>query len=185
LSDLFRNVCRDIEHGFTRPHLEKEPLAKVEMPDPSTTMPARRNTIRLSDQRRNRVSELEDKIRTRVNLRRILIKPMFQDMDRAHRGFITRNQFARAMCSLGFELSEMDIGLLAGVYCNFGNHLDFNYLDFCKAVDPPNDEVETAMQQSSAPFQDWHPAQYFDSHGKVIPMGGPGGQNPFGVTAFG
>merc|ERR1712151_219330 len=181
----YADFCRDVEIGFTRPGLEREPLTKIEMPDPSSTMAARRNTIRLTSDRRAMVGALEDKIRTRVLLRRVLIKPMFQDMDRAHRGFITRNQFARAMCSLGFELSEIDIGLLAGVYCNFGNHLDFNYLDFCKSVDPPNDEVETAMQQSSAPFQDWKPAEYFDSHGKVIPMGGPGAHNPFGVTAFG
>lgn len=68
---------------------------------------------------------------------------------------------------MGFTLTEIDIGLLAGVYCNFGNHLDFNYVDFCKSVDPPDDEVEVAMQQANAPFQDYRPAQYFTTLGKV------------------
>merc|ERR1712048_912367 len=69
----YADFCSDIETGFTRPGLEKEPLARVEMPDPSSTAPARRNTIRLSTQRRAQISELEEKIRTRVNLRRVLI----------------------------------------------------------------------------------------------------------------
>jgi Ca2+-binding EF-hand superfamily protein len=166
----YADFCKDVDRGFTTPNLEQEPLTVISMPDPTTTMPARRNTIKLGEERRAKVALLEDKIRTRVNLRRVLIKPMFQDMDRANRGFITRNQFARAMCSLGFDLSEIDIGLLSGVYCNFGNHLDFNYLDFCKSVDPPNDDVETAMLQANAPFQDYEPSPYFDGRGRVIPM---------------
>lgn len=167
----YADFCADVDRGFTTPGLEKDPLAVISMPDPSTTEPARRNTIRLGSSRRSQVRELEEKIRTRVRLRRVLIKPMFQDMDRSNRGFITRNQFARAMCSLGFELSEIDIGLLAGTYCNFGNHLDFNYVDFCKSVDPADGDVEVAMQQMSSPFQDYSPSRYFDAHGKVQSLG--------------
>eukprot|EP00927_Polykrikos_kofoidii_P012517 TRINITY_DN1539_c0_g1_i4.p1 TRINITY_DN1539_c0_g1~~TRINITY_DN1539_c0_g1_i4.p1 ORF type:complete len:339 (+),score=61.53 TRINITY_DN1539_c0_g1_i4:123-1019(+) len=167
----YADFCAEVDSGFTRPGLEKDPLAMIPMPDPSTTEPARRSTIRLGSNRRSMVNELEEKIRTRVKQRRVLIKPMFQDMDRAKRGFITRNQFARVMCSLGFDLSEIDIGLLCGVYTNFGNHLDFNYVDFCKTVDPPDDEVGVAMQQLSSPFQDFTPSRYFNAHGRVQSMG--------------
>jgi Ca2+-binding EF-hand superfamily protein len=163
----FADFCADVDSGFGRPGLEKEPLANVAMPDASTTAPARRNTIKLHPGRRDQASLVEERIRTRVRLRRILIKPMFVDMDKAKRGFITRNQFARAMGSLGFDITEIDVGLLSGVYCNYGNHLDFNYVDFCKSVDPPDDEVEVAMQQANAPFQDYRPSQYFTTLGKV------------------
>merc|ERR1712232_613141 len=115
---------------------------------------------------------VEDKIRTRVHLRRVLIKPMFQDMDKAHRGFITRNQFSRAMTSLGFELTEIEIGILSTVYCNLGNHLDFNYVDFVKSVDPPDAEQEMAAMQMSGPFVDFSPKKYFDTCGRVQPAMG-------------
>mmetsp|Transcript_102192 Transcript_102192/g.288684 ORF Transcript_102192/g.288684 Transcript_102192/m.288684 type:complete len:492 (-) Transcript_102192:73-1548(-) len=166
----YAEFCRDVDRGFTQPNLEREPLTTVPMPDPTTTAPARRNTMRLTPQRRVKITELEERIATRVRKRRILMKPMFQDMDRAHRGFVTRNQFARAMCALGFELNEIEVGLLAGVYCNFGNHLDFNYIDFCQAVDPCDDDVESAEQQQSAPAHVHVNSEYFDARGRVIPM---------------
>eukprot|EP00928_Gymnodinium_smaydae_P094572 TRINITY_DN7962_c0_g1_i1.p1 TRINITY_DN7962_c0_g1~~TRINITY_DN7962_c0_g1_i1.p1 ORF type:complete len:513 (-),score=113.31 TRINITY_DN7962_c0_g1_i1:248-1705(-) len=165
----FAAFCQDIDRGFTVSNLERDPHMTVTLPDASTTAPARRNNICLSMDRRSKIAEVEDKIRTRVRLRRVLMKPMFVDMDRAKRGFITRNQFARAMTSLGFELTELDIGLLAGVYCNFGNHMDFNYCDFLKNVDPPDEDCEVAMQQMSSPFQAYVPPSYFDDYGRVIP----------------
>mmetsp|Transcript_87201 Transcript_87201/g.244686 ORF Transcript_87201/g.244686 Transcript_87201/m.244686 type:complete len:489 (-) Transcript_87201:599-2065(-) len=166
----YAEFCRDVDRAFTKPNLQKEPLKVVSMTDSTTTSPARRSMMSLSSQRRAVISEIEDKIRTRVQKRRILLKPMFQDMDRCCRGFITRNQFTRAMCALGFELTEIDVGLLSGVYCNFGNHLDFNYVDFCKAVDPTDDEVDVAMQQQTAPAQGKEISDYFDARGRIIPM---------------
>jgi len=159
--------CADIEQGFTCPGLEKSPLSVVAMPDASTTSPARRNTICLTPERRAICNQVEDKIRTFVCRRRVLIKPMFQDMDKAKRGFITRNQFSRAMTSLGFELTEIEIGILSSQYCNLGNHLDFNYVDFVKSVDPPDAETEMASMQMSGPFVDFVPKKYFDTLGRV------------------
>jgi len=161
--------CQDIEVGFTTAGLEKTPMAMIGMPDPSSTQPARRNAIMLSPERRAICNAVEDKIRTRVVLRRVLIKPMFQDMDRANRGFISRNQFSRAMTSLGFDVTEIEIGILASVYCNLGNHLDFNYVDFVKNVDPPDAETDMASMQMSGPFVDYSPKKYFDSLGRCQP----------------
>jgi len=166
----YADFCREVDRGFVKPGLEKDPLAQSFMPDASSTAPARRNSIKLSNNRRNQVAGIEDKIRTIVRKRRVLVKPMFTDMDRAKRGFITRNQFARAMGTLGLELTEIEVGLLAGIYCNFGNHLDFNYVDFCKTVDPADDAVETAMQQQNAPFSDYQPSPYHCPRGRVMQM---------------
>jgi len=166
----YADFCREVDRGFVTPGLEKDPLAQSFMPDASSTAPARRNSIKLSNNRRNQVAGIEDKIRTIVRKRRILMKPMFTDMDRAKRGFITRNQFARAMGTLGLELTEIEVGLLAGIYCNFGNHLDFNYVDFCKTVDPADDATEMAQQQQNAPFSDYQPSPYFCPRGRVMQM---------------
>lgn len=166
----YTDFCADVDKAFTTPGLEKDPLATISLPDSGTTSPARRNTIRLGSSRKRQIAELEEKLRTRVRLRNILIKPQFQDMDRTSRGFITRSQFGRVMGMLGFELSEIEVGLLCSTYCNFGNHLDFNYVDFCKSVDPPDPDAELAMEQLTSPHAGSPPSKYFDDLGKVQPL---------------
>jgi len=165
--------CRDIDAAFSVPGLEKEPLACTPLPDATTTAPGRRNRMSLTNNRRQKINQLEDKIRKRIADRRILMKPMFLDMDKARKGLVTRSQFGRVMGSqLGFELDQEDIALLAGYYCDRGNHNDFNYVDFIKACDPPVEEEEIAMSQLNAPYQDAAPSKYFIEGRKVRPMDG-------------
>lgn len=167
----YAEFCHDVDMAFTIPYLEKTPLTSVAMPDASTTAPARRSRQSLTPATSMKVQELEDKIRTRVTMRRMLIKPAFQDMDRTVTGKVTKNQFARVMQILGFELDETAIALLANSYCDRGNHRDFNYVDFCKSIDPKDDDIEIAMQQLNGAYQDFVPAKYFHPvSGKVIPL---------------
>mmetsp|Transcript_45087 Transcript_45087/g.97950 ORF Transcript_45087/g.97950 Transcript_45087/m.97950 type:complete len:495 (-) Transcript_45087:95-1579(-) len=176
----YSQFCSDIDLAFTTPHLEKSPSKNISMPDATSTSPARRNVIKMSMEKKEAVEELEEKIRTRVRLRRVLIKPTFRDMDHAHKGFITRGQFARCMVMLGFALSEAQIDLLAGLYCTFGNHLDFNYIDFCKSVDQLDEEIEVALRQAQAPDMGKPPSRYFDAKGNVHHI-----NSNAAVTAFG
>jgi len=141
----YADFCADVERAFTIPCLEKDPHTTPMMPDFTTTAPARRNKIVLTPGKRTRFAALEDKIRTRVVSRRMLLKPAFMDMDRTQKGHITKTQFARVMHMLGFELDENAISLLSAVYCDMGNHNDFNYVDFCQSVDPPPEGVEHVM----------------------------------------
>merc|ERR1712241_936672 len=99
----------------------------------------------------------------------IYLKPMFQDMDKTNQGHVSRGQFSRVMSMLGFELDETSIGLLCGVYCDLGNHNDFNYVDFLKALDPSNGE-ELAMEQAMSPLHDNSSSKYFDARGTVRPL---------------
>jgi len=161
--------CRDVDAAFAIPGLEKEPLSVTTMPDPSTTAPARRNKQCLTPSRKLKINELEDKLRCWIRTRRILMKPMFKDMDRAHKGVVSRNQFGRVMGMLGLELDQMELALLCGVYCDRGNHNDFNYVDFIKACDPPVEDEEVAMSQMCAPFQDHSPSKYFNG-ARVHPL---------------
>jgi Ca2+-binding EF-hand superfamily protein len=158
---------RDVDTAFALPGLEKTPTVVSPMPDPTATAAARRNKMIVSDARRSKIEHLEEKIRERIRVRRTYMKPTFMDMDRSHRGLITRSQFARCMNMLQFELDETAVALLASLYCDRGNHNDFNYIDFCKSVDPPNEEQATANAQINAPFQPFIPNQYFDARGKV------------------
>lgn len=163
----YREFCVDVDQEFTKPNLEKEPLTQVTMPDASTTAPARRNKELMSPVRLQLLIDLEDKIRTRVKQRRMLLKPAFEDMDKCHCGHITCNQFSRVMHILGFQLDEGELAVLASAYCDRGTHVDFNYIDFMKSVDPPREEEELAQLQSSAPNQAFIPARYFNSRGEV------------------
>jgi Ca2+-binding EF-hand superfamily protein len=153
---------RDVDMAFSVPGLEKDPLAMTPLPDATTTAAGRRNRMTLTPNKRQQIDKLEDMIRSRIATRRILMKPMFQDMDKAHKGLVSRGQFGRVMGMLGFELNQNQIALLAGYYCDRGNHNDFNYVDFIKACDPPNEQEEIAMSQLNAPYQDQAPSKYFD-----------------------
>jgi Ca2+-binding EF-hand superfamily protein len=154
---------RDVDAAFSVPGLEKEPLATTPLPDASTTAPGRRNRMNISSSTRAKINALEDKIRSRVVKRRVLMKPMFEDMDKARKGLVSRNQFLRVMGSLlNFDITTEEVSLLAMHYCDRGNHNDFNYREFLKACDPPDSQQEIAMSQLSSPYQDQAPSKYFD-----------------------
>jgi len=163
--------CKEVDHAFTVDGLEKMPLHKVTMPDASTTIHARRNYITLSPAQEEAIAGLEEGIRARTRSRRILIKPDFHRFDTTHRGHVTKSQFQRVMDSLGFQIDPAAIDLLCYAYCDLGNHTDFNYVDFCRSCDPPNDEEGEAMLQENGPYKPKQPSQYFDDRGRLAPLG--------------
>jgi len=163
----YKLFCADIDKAFTVPGLEKSPQLNIVMPDASTTAPARRNRMALTPSRRQQVMDLEEMIRSQVKVRRPQLRQRFKDMDKTNRNHVTRSQFARVMHMLGFELNDTALDLLCRVYCDFGNHNEFNYLDFCTSCDPPTDEERIAMHQHMSPYQDRLPSKYFDSRGMV------------------
>jgi len=167
---VYALFCRDVDAAFSIPGLEKDPLAMTPLPDATTTAAGRRNRMTLTPHRKRAIDKLEDAIRSRISKRRILMKPMFLDMDKANRGVVTRGQFHRVMGMLGFELVPEDITLLAGYYCDRGNHNEFNYVDFIKACDPPDESEEIAMGQLNSPYQDAAPSKYFATGMKVHPL---------------
>lgn len=166
----YKDFCADIDRGFSTPNLERDPLAMTTMPDASSTAPGRRNRATMSSFRTQQVTAVEDKIRSRIRKRNIYLKPAFQDMDRIRNLHVSRNQFARVMHTMGFELDEVALGLLCGAYCDLGNHNDFNYVDFLKSVDRPDEDTELAMEQANSPYRDMHCSKYFDPRGHVKPL---------------
>jgi len=164
----YSDFVSDVDKEFVTPGLERDPMSQTSMPDASSTLPGRRNKVVMSEEKMKHFQWLESKIRSKVTKNRMNLKPTFQDMDKIHTGHITKNQFFRSMASLGFDLSEEEVGILGNVYCDLGNHLDFNYSDFLKSVDVPSDDVELAMAQLAGPYQGFEPAAYHDPRGKVM-----------------
>jgi Ca2+-binding EF-hand superfamily protein len=166
----YKDFCKDVETAFSVPGLEKNPMAMTVMPDASTTECGRRNRIVMTPTRKSKVSEILTKMATRVRKRGVYMKMGFKDMDRANRGHVSRNQFARIVHTYGFELDEIAIGLLCCEFCDLGNHNDFNYVAFLRAVDPPNQDVELAMEQATRPHQGFRCSNYFDERGSIKPF---------------
>lgn len=164
--------CAEVNQAFTVNHLEKQPLARITMPDHTTTIHARRNFVSLTQEQQEAIANLEEGIRARVRTRRILIRPDFARFDPTHRGHVTKSQLIRVMDSLGgFQLDSNAIELLGYAYCDLGNHTDFNYVDFCRSVDPPSADDNEAMMQDNAPYRPHKPSQYFDMRGRIVPVG--------------
>jgi Ca2+-binding EF-hand superfamily protein len=128
--------CDTIDTAFSVKGLEKSPRMRIKMPDVSVTMPGRRNRMKMSAEDAYEVERVEEDIRARVLQRRIPLKPSFEDFDPSRHGHVSKNQFARALGSLGFELTEDEVNILALKYCDMGNKSEMNYWDFCSTCDP-------------------------------------------------
>lgn len=101
---------------------------------------------------------------------RILLRTPFQDLDRTHRGLVTRIQFARAMDNLGYGLTQPQEELLCLAYSDRGNHKEFNYVDFCKACDLPSEGTDEGEAQMNSIYVPHQASQYFNARGEIIPM---------------
>jgi len=164
----YKALVTDIDNAFTRPGLEREPLAQVDMPSPASTACARRNPMKVHSQKMLKIDWVMDKVRTFVRKNRVDLKPMFIDFDKEHRGYISRNQFSRIMSMINMDLGEKDFSYICSVHCDLGNHTDFNWKMFLRTVDPPSPEVEKAVGEMMGPYIAFKPHPYFDKGGKVI-----------------
>lgn len=167
--------CSDIDAAFVTTGLERTPLARVSMPDANSTQLARRNLATKAPWMEEKVKEIEEKVRYRVRVRRMLIRNAFQDHDRVRRGLVTKTQFARVMLTeLTFDLTEAEVDLLAEAYCDRGNHFEVNYVDFCKSCDAASEIEAAAVEQITAPYQKPRASKYFSREGQIYPL--PGGR---------
>lgn len=161
--------CAEVEKGFTIVGLEKEPERRICMPDPSITLPARRNRVLLSPVQETAFEILMDGIKSKILQQRILMEPGFKDFDRANRGHISKNQFARVMTNLKLKLDDEAINLLCLAYCDLGNQVDFNYIDFIADCDPMSEDDANALKAQHSPIKAGAKFTYFDAKGNLTP----------------
>jgi len=108
-------------------------------------------------------------VRSKVRKRRVLFQNAFADFDRMGEGHVTRNQFARVMATLKLlEHDEKTIDLLCMRYCDKGNPMYFNYREFSRNCDPPDEDLTLAEQQNLAPYEKPVSSKYFDMRGNVF-----------------
>lgn len=74
-----------------------------------------------------------------ILVKRLNLKPLFQDFDITRCGHVTKSQFIRVLDMLGIFTSEEIIALLLKKYMDKGNADEVNYFDFCVDVDKPED----------------------------------------------
>lgn len=132
----WRALCNEIDEEFMHPELEKSPDRRSNLPNYESTLPARRNKMFLSDDEVESINRLETDLRRLVFNSRKDLLPIFLDFDRTKRGHVTKHQFARALSVLGFEITALQLDVLALRYCDLGNHTEINYREFIDSVDP-------------------------------------------------
>jgi Ca2+-binding EF-hand superfamily protein len=140
----YADFCDSIETVFTTKGLERMPTAEV----PSITAEAFLGPRQLSDADEMDLMELMERVKERVRVRRLQIKPIFQDYDRkavtktiskfCHRvGTVTKAQFKQglAIALSGMPFNEREYDLLCR---KFDENGDVNYVAFAEQIDAEN-----------------------------------------------
>ncbi|XP_076448305.1 uncharacterized protein LOC143285015 [Babylonia areolata] len=132
---LYTKFVADVESVFTQADLEHCPTAAVppqeifRVPKPGTV-----DWNRADSGHSDLYEATMTRIRSRVEQRRILLKPVFQDFDRHNNGHITQGQFRQALTMLEIPISTPEI---AAMEARFYNDVGVNYLAFLKELEPP------------------------------------------------
>lgn len=77
--------------------------------------------------------------RQQIIVKRLNLKPLFQDFDITRCGHCSKTQFVRVLNQLGIYTSDEIVGLLLKKYMDKGNADEVNYFEFCNDVDRPED----------------------------------------------
>ncbi|KAF4664331.1 hypothetical protein FOL47_005195 [Perkinsus chesapeaki] len=156
-------LCEEIDVVFSDKRVADDPVYQTDMPGPKDTAAARRNARELSAEETAVINQIEGDVAAKVKQLRILLKPQFLNFDKCGRQTVTVSQFKRVFATLGFELTDDEMNLLAKKYTNMGNTLEVNYRDFCRAVDPP---PPLCVDNSIA--KNVLPSNYHDRKGRVL-----------------
>jgi Ca2+-binding EF-hand superfamily protein len=124
----------DIETVFTQPNLEKTPTyqvpaSEVFLAPKSGTM----NWDKAQDHHKEAVDNILERIRSRAEIRRVLMKPVFQDFDKHNNGHVTRAQFRQALTILEIPAEQAEMLDLEARFCD---DMGFNYKTFLEQVQP-------------------------------------------------
>lgn len=123
------------------------------------------------------VDDLRAKISKRVRNEGLEMLHVFDGFSKtrwAKPGYVTVNQFARALDMLGFRFNDRQREALFKAYADKDGQ-QFNYLDFCAVVDPsrackrPSTAKETAARTQTR-AQQAVPSSYYDRSGRIRPL---------------
>eukprot|EP01016_Furgasonia_blochmanni_P015088 TRINITY_DN1811_c0_g2_i3.p1 TRINITY_DN1811_c0_g2~~TRINITY_DN1811_c0_g2_i3.p1 ORF type:complete len:956 (-),score=361.13 TRINITY_DN1811_c0_g2_i3:227-3094(-) len=121
----YQRFCDDVEVVFTQPELEKNPLGRPE----NFTLPAFLDPKdQLSEAEEAKVHKVLLRLGEAVWKQRILIKPYFQDKDKAKSGKIACTRFRSVLDFCKLPISEEEYQLLCKRFSYQG--VEFNYIEF-------------------------------------------------------
>ncbi|XP_024882174.1 uncharacterized protein LOC112461240, partial [Temnothorax curvispinosus] len=125
----------DIDRVFTVKRLDKLPSLKVESPPQEIVELPRRGTSNWQCQPKNMRDFCEDilqRVRQRVEERRILLKQFFKDYDKHNCGHVTRAQLRQVLITATILLSPEEVFALEQRY---NDDLGFNYTQFLQELE--------------------------------------------------
>ncbi|KAL5019414.1 hypothetical protein ScPMuIL_005136 [Solemya velum] len=131
---LWVKFTEDVESVFTQKNLEKMPTYKV--PPSEMFRAPKPGTVDFSAASEDHVALVDstmERLRQRVDQRRVLAKPVFQDFDRHNNGHVTRSQFRQCLTILELHVTEAEMSALEAKYCN---DVGFNYIVFLGELQP-------------------------------------------------
>ena len=116
----------EIERIFTEKDLEKDPLKKVqEFKAPSILDP---KDVLNNDEERILDACLQ-RIGLEVRLKRLLIKPFFQDKDKSKSGFIANTRFRSIFDTMKLKVTEQEFSIINKRFQAKANN-EINYVEF-------------------------------------------------------
>ena len=89
--------CDTINQAFTIKGIEKDPNWRVAPVLNSDTDKARRKTLEFTPEDQHHMLGVIEEYRKAINLKRLNLKPMFQDFDKTRCGHVTKSQFVRVL----------------------------------------------------------------------------------------
>ncbi|KAJ9455063.1 hypothetical protein DIPPA_31272 [Diplonema papillatum] len=161
----YTRFLAEIDQVFTIKGLEKDPSKSIALnPKEYLNDPSTKD---LPSELEAQVDAAMDRIRTVVKSRRILLKPMFQDFDRATRGVyqtrkISKTRFERVLALNNISISPEEAALIEAKYEAPSDPTAVNYVLFCAHVDS-NEASGPPVLSSHAPL----PHRQYIRHGKT------------------
>ena len=129
--------CANINTAFTTYGIQKVPTAVVAPVTVENTTLARRKYLDMTEEEMQALSGILEEYKKAAQIKRIHMKPMFQDFDITRNQHVTKHQFLRTLGLLGVSANEATLNVLLKAYMDKGNVDEVNYFDFCNDVDSP------------------------------------------------
>jgi len=98
-----------------------------------------KRTLEFDENERAEMKRILEAYKAQILVKRLNLKPMFQDFDITNCGYVTKSQFVRVLNQLGIMVDQHNMSQLLKLYMDKGNADEVNYFEFCNDVDKPED----------------------------------------------
>lgn len=93
----YKAFCANINSAFTAYGIQQAPLTEVAPVTVDSTTLARRKYLELTPEEQQMVNDILVEYKKAVQIKRIHLKPMFQDFDITKNQHVTKHQFLRTL----------------------------------------------------------------------------------------